>query len=58
MRILVAWELCWYRYETDLGDDWGAVRLADQGDELDELDSSELEPNAVADDAGLVRVDA
>jgi hypothetical protein len=58
MRILVAWELCWYRYETDLGDDWGAVRLADQGDELDELDPSELEPNAVADDAGQVRVDA
>ncbi len=58
MRILVAWELCWYRYETDLGDDWGAVRLADQGDELDELDPAELEPNAVADDAGLVRVNA
>ena len=58
MRILVAWELCWYRYETDLGDDWGAVRLADQGDELDELDPSELEANAVADDSGQVRLGA
>ena len=57
MLILVAWELCWYRYETDLGDDSGAVRLADQGSELDELDASELEPNAVADDSGLVRLD-
>lgn len=58
MRILVAWELCWYRYETDLGDDSAAVRLADQGSELDELDASELEPNAVVDEGGLVRLDA
>jgi hypothetical protein len=58
IRILVAWELCWYRYETDLGDDSSGVRLADQGSELDELESSELEPNAAADEAGLVHLDA
>lgn len=58
MRILVAWELCWYRYETDLGDDSGAVRLADQGSELDELDAAELQSNAAADESGLVHLDA
>ena len=30
MRILVAWELCWYRYEAELRDDPGTVRLEEQ----------------------------
>lgn len=58
MRIVVAWELCWYRYETDLGEGSGSVRLADQGSELDELDAAELEPNVAADEDGLLRLDA
>ena len=58
VQILVAWELCWYRYDADLRDDLGNVRLEAQGSELSELAPGELEPNAVADEAGTLRLDA
>ncbi len=60
VQILVAWELCWYRYDADLRDDPGAgkVRLEEQGTELSELAPGELEPNAVADESGTLRLDA
>jgi hypothetical protein len=58
VRILVAWELCWYRYDADLRDDPGNVRLEEQGSELSELGPGELEPNAVADESGSLRLDA
>ncbi len=35
--VTVAWELCWYRYEVDLADERGGVRVAGQGYELEEL---------------------
>jgi hypothetical protein len=54
MRVVVSWELCWYRYEVDLSEDHPSVRVSDQGYELDELDPDELEPNAVADDRGAL----
>ncbi|HEY1521427.1 MAG TPA: hypothetical protein VGF70_00310 [Solirubrobacteraceae bacterium] len=58
VQILVAWELCWYRYDADLRDDrgQGKVRLEEQGTELSELAPGELEPNAVADDTGALRL--
>ena len=52
VRLVVAWELCWYRYEVDLADEDEGVRLAGQGSELDELAPSEREPNAVCDERG------
>lgn len=53
MTIVVAWELCWYRYELELADDDATVRPAGQGYELDELDPEDrAEPNAVADEHG------
>lgn len=52
--IAVAWELSWYRYETDLADEAGGVRVAAQGQELEELEESEQVGNAVADDKGLL----
>jgi hypothetical protein len=60
VQILVAWELCWYRYAADLRDDpgQGKVRLEEQGTELSELAPGEVEPNAVADDTGALRLDA
>jgi hypothetical protein len=59
VQILVAWELCWYRYDADLRDDPGTVRLDEQGAELDELEPGELDqPNATADDTGALRLDA
>lgn len=58
VEILVAWELCWYRYNADLRDDPGTVRLDGQGSELDELGPGGLEPNALADEGGALRLDA
>jgi hypothetical protein len=52
VHLVIAWELCWYRYEFDLADEDGGVRLAAQGQELDELTSAEREPNARCDEHG------
>jgi hypothetical protein len=53
MRIVVAWELCWYRYEVDLADEGAnGVRAAGQGYELSDLDPEEQAANAVADGHG------
>jgi hypothetical protein len=52
IRLIVAWELSWYRYEFDLADEDGGVRLSAQGQELDELEADEREPNAVCDEQG------
>jgi len=50
--IVIAWELCWYRYEVDLDDDAGEARLAAQGTELGELSEADRVANAVADERG------
>ncbi|HLY50599.1 MAG TPA: hypothetical protein VKR21_15515 [Solirubrobacteraceae bacterium] len=55
VQLVVAWELCWYRYEFDLADEDGGVRLSAQGQELDELEAGEREPNAVCDEYGHLR---
>jgi hypothetical protein len=52
VEIVVAWELSWYRYEVDLGDEASGPRVAAQGMELDELDAGEQSPNAAADEHG------
>jgi hypothetical protein len=52
VNLVVSWELCWYRYEVDLSDEVPTVRVGGQGYELEELDSAERTPNAVADDRG------
>jgi hypothetical protein len=52
IHVLIAWELYWYRYEFDLADEDGGVRLAAQGQELDELTAPEREANAVCDEQG------
>ena len=50
--IVVAWELCWYRYEVDLAEGPGAVRVAGQGYELTELEPEDQDANAAADEHG------
>jgi hypothetical protein len=50
--ILVAWELCWYRFEADL--DGEVVRRRAQGYELSELDGPLEQPNAAADPNGTI----
>ncbi|HEX5853568.1 MAG TPA: hypothetical protein VFY36_10800 [Solirubrobacteraceae bacterium] len=54
VRIVVAWELCWYRYEVDLSEAGAETRIVAQGTELDELAREERVANAVADEAGLL----
>jgi hypothetical protein len=50
VEILVAWELCWYRFEADLEGD--IVHRRAQGYELTELDADLAEANAAADPDG------
>lgn len=52
--LVAAWELCWYRYEIDLADELPSVRVAAQGTELDELEPSEREGNARANEDGAL----
>jgi hypothetical protein len=52
VTIVVAWELSWYRFEVDLGNEAAGVRVAAQGSELDELDTIDQTANAAADDGG------
>jgi hypothetical protein len=54
VKVVAAWELCWYRYEIDLADEAGGVRVAAQGSELSELDPDEQDGNAGADESGLL----
>jgi hypothetical protein len=57
VRIVVSWELCWYRYEVDLADEGtNGVRPDGQGYELAELDPQEQAANAAADEHGLLAV--
>ncbi len=59
VQIVVAWELCWYRYEVDLADEGAnGVRAAGQGYELNELEPHETAANAAADEHGLLAVAA
>jgi hypothetical protein len=52
--VVVAWELCWYRYEVDLTEEPVGARLVAQGTELEELARDERVGNAVADESGLL----
>ncbi|MFI5004513.1 MAG: hypothetical protein ACHQE6_05815 [Solirubrobacterales bacterium] len=52
VAIVVAWELCWYRYEVDLGDEARGAWLAAEGMELEELLAEDRVANAVADERG------
>lgn len=52
VAIVVAWELCWYRYEVDLGDEAAGAVLAAEGMELDELPDEDRLANAAAGERG------
>lgn len=54
--VVVGWELSWYRFRVDLGDEADPVALVDKGDELTELPAELRAWNALLDTAGhLVR---
>jgi predicted Fe-S protein YdhL (DUF1289 family) len=54
VSVLVAWELSWYRYRVDLGDEADPVMMLDKGEELDQIDESLRAWNAGLDDNGRV----
>jgi|ERR1039458_3196765 hypothetical protein len=54
VAIVIAWELCWYRYEVDLGDELAGARVAAQGTELGELTDEDRLVNAAADERGAL----
>ncbi len=54
VRIVVAWELCWYRYEVDLSEDIPVAVVLAQGTELAELSREERTGNALAHESGAL----
>ncbi|MEA2228229.1 MAG: hypothetical protein QOF04_1859 [Solirubrobacteraceae bacterium] len=56
VTIVVGWELSWYRFEVDLGDEAAGVRLVTQGTELSELEPADQMPNAAADEYGQLHM--
>jgi hypothetical protein len=58
VSIVIAWELCWYRYGVDIDDEEAGARVLAQGTELTELDRDERLANAVADEFGVLSLSA
>lgn len=54
VSVLVAWELSWYRYRVDLGDEADPVMMLDKGEEIDQIDESLRAWNAGLDADGRV----
>jgi len=56
VTIVVAWELSWYRFQVDLGDEHDPVNLQDKGEEIDQIDTELREWNAGLDEHGRLVV--
>lgn len=54
VRITVAWELSWYQWGVDIGDELRPVFQIDKGQEIDQLDPAARQWNASADEAGKI----
>jgi hypothetical protein len=54
VSIVVAWELCWYRYEVDLSEPVVEAQVIAQGTELAELAREDRLANALAGEAGTL----
>jgi hypothetical protein len=52
VRITIAWELSWYQWGVDLGDELRPVFPIDKGNEVDQLDRSARQWNASAEEGG------
>ena len=50
--VVVAWELSWYRFRVDLGDEGHPVALLDKGEELEQLDGELRTWNTEVDEDG------
>lgn len=58
VRITVAWELCWYQWGVDLGDELRPVFEIGQGTEVGQLDRSARQWNASAAEGGRLSLGA
>jgi hypothetical protein len=54
VMIVVAWELCWYRYRVDFDEQGFRVSVSAQGTELEELARADRVANAAADELGAL----
>ena len=54
VSVLVAWELSWYRYRVDLGDEADPVMMLDKGEEIDQIEEPFRAWNAGLDQEGRV----
>jgi hypothetical protein len=54
IRITVAWEISWYQWGVDLGDELRPVFQIDKGNEIDQLDSAARQWNASAVEGGRI----
>jgi hypothetical protein len=54
VRFTFAWDLCWYQWGVDLGDELRPVFQIDRGTEIDQLDGSARQWNAAAAEGGHV----
>jgi hypothetical protein len=58
VRVTVAWELTWYQWGVDIGDEMRPVFEIDKGNELDQLDGPARQWNASAGEGGRIVVGA
>jgi hypothetical protein len=58
VSIVVAWELCWYRYEIDLSEPVVEAQVIAQGTELGELAREDRRANATAGESGTLALAA
>jgi hypothetical protein len=58
VTVLVAWELCWYRYRVDLDDPQLEARMVAEGRTLEQLPRGERLANATIGDAGTLSLAA
>jgi hypothetical protein len=56
VTMVVAWELSWYRYRVDLGDELDPVAMLGKGEELDEIEEDLRAWNATMDADGRLVV--
>jgi hypothetical protein len=56
VRITVAWELTWYQWGVDLGDELRPVFVLEKGYEVSEIDAAARQWNASAQDGRIVMV--
>jgi hypothetical protein len=54
VTLVVAWDLSWYRYRVDLGDEGDPVMMLDKGEEIEQIDEGLRDWNAHLDSDGRV----